>query len=310
MNYTIRTVTQMTGLSDHTIRAWERRYGVLKPARTETNRRLYDDDDVERLRLLNQGVSQGHTIGQIARLSADELRKLVATDERTARPSARPAIGEASPQLQICLSAIDAMDVDALEQALARAGAESGVADVVERLIVPLVESIGARWADGATSIAQEHMATAVIRTFLERQRSTLRAMPNAPRLIVTTPTHQYHEIGALIVAVVAALHGWSVTYLGPNLPAKEIALASRQCGADAIGLSLVFPIDDGTIGGELRALRDHVGAALSILVGGRAASHYRALIEEIDGEIVPDLPSLRSTLDRIARPAPMHYSR
>lgn len=195
---------------------------------------------------------------------------------------------------------MDRLDADSLEQTLIRAGASLGLTGMLEGVVIPLVELISARWIDGTTSIAQEHLTTAVLRTYLENVRSTLRSTSHAPRLLVTTPRHQVHEIGALIVSIVAATQGWHVTYLGPNLPAQEIADAARQCAAHAVGLSLVFPEDDPTLADELKLLRHNLGPAVPILVGGRAAGHYGAAIEAMRAQNVQTLAGLRETLDQI----------
>ncbi|MCG6961280.1 MerR family transcriptional regulator, partial [bacterium BMS3Abin03] len=75
--YPIKVVSQMTGLSVFVIRAWEKRYNVVSPERTETNRRLYSEDDIEKLKLLNSAVNMGHNIGGIVKLSISELRSIV-----------------------------------------------------------------------------------------------------------------------------------------------------------------------------------------------------------------------------------------
>ena len=83
--YTIRALANRTGLSQHTIRAWERRYAALEPTRTGTNRRIYGESDVERLALLKKAVDDGHSIGQIARLSSDELKRMLAQTNTSGR---------------------------------------------------------------------------------------------------------------------------------------------------------------------------------------------------------------------------------
>ena len=122
-----------------------------------------------------------------------------------------------------------------------------------------------------------------------------------APRLIVTTPRDQHHEIGALIVAILAAMQSWRVTYLGPYLPVKEIANAVRISGANAIALSLVYPVDDPNLAIEFRTLRDELGPILPILVGGRAAGHYADVLDEIGARVCPNFTTFREVLDGIA---------
>lgn len=305
MKYTIKTVAQLTGLSAHTIRAWERRHQVLNPARTETNRRVYENAEVERLKLLGRAVASGHAIGQVAHLSTDELRSLpVSGIAAIGPPMESPSGTSTAAYLAACCDAMDRLDADLLEQTLVRAAASLGLTSLLESVIIPFIEVISVRWVDGTTTIAQEHLATAVLRTYLESVRTTMRSPSHAPRLLVTTPKNQVHEIGALIVSIVASVQGWSVTYLGPNLPAQEIVNAARQCGAHAIGLSLVFPDDDPTLADELNLLRHALGPAIPILVGGRAASKYSAAVAAAGGKEVQTLAGLRESLDQIRRGA------
>ncbi len=306
MQYTIRAAAQLSGLSAHTIRAWERRHHVLSPARTETNRRVYEASDIERLKLLRGVVAAGHGISLIAQLSTEDLQSLMASPRPLGPlpPAESPNDSSSAAYLVACESAMDRMDADSLEQTLMRAAAILGLRELLESVIVPLVESISVRWVAGTSTIAQEHMTSAVLRTYLESVRSTMRSPIHAPRLLVTTPRNQVHEIGALIVSMFAAMQGWNVTYLGPNLPAEEIANATRQCAAHAVGLSLVFPDDDPTMAYELKLLRHTLGPAVPILVGGRAASNYSASIAAIGAQNVQTLSGLRESLDQIRRGA------
>ena len=301
LKFTIKAVAQMSGLSAHTIRAWEKRYQVLTPARSESNRRLYDSTDVERLKLLRQAVQSGHSIGQVANLPDSTLLSLGAESAKRSAPAAI-VHQDRSPSefLASCENALEQMDQEILEEALARGSANLGANGLIEGVILPLVKLLDSRWADGTVSISQEHLASAALRAYLERVRSGLRASRQAPRLLVTTPKNQIHEIGALIVAAVSALEGWHVTYLGSNMPSDEIAKAAKKCSADAVGLSLVFPLDDQEIPTELRNLRRQLGPEVPILIGGRGAASYLASIEEINGLNIQTLADLRQILARI----------
>lgn len=276
-SYSIRAVAEETGLSAHTIRAWERRYGVPSPARTGTNRRVYGAEEVQHLKLLSHAVAAGHSIGLIARLAPDELHQLVGWRETAASASAGPP-----HDVEECLAAMFALNAPRFESILVRATAVLGVEEMVTSVVVPVLEQIDRWWTDGSLRIAHEHMASAVLKVHLERILSSLPSAPAAPRLAVTTPSGQLHEIGALMAAIMAAMDGWSATYLGPNLPAQEIALAVERMGALAVALSIVYPSGDPGVVQELRLLRRELGPEVQILVGGRAAPSYAEALREI----------------------------
>ncbi len=301
VTYTIGTLASKTGLSQHTIRAWERRYQALSPGRSGTNRRIYLEGDIERLSLLKGIVESGHSIGQVAHLPTEQLRTL----GEASRPDGH--LAENYPgdipgkHLAACRQALEELDPEGLEESLVRAGAVLGVAGLLDGVVIPLLARIEAGWLDGSIRISQEHMASAVLRSYLDRVRRSMPGSTRAHKLIVTTLRGQHHELGALIVAIVAAMQSWRVTYLGPNLPSKEIADAVRLSRASAIALSLVYPVDDPSLASELRALREELGPSVPILVGGRAAGHYVDELDEVGAQICPELTTFRKVLDAIA---------
>jgi methylmalonyl-CoA mutase cobalamin-binding subunit len=304
MTYTIGTLAGLTGLSPHTIRAWERRYQALAPGRSDTNRRVYGDDDVERLSLIKQVVDAGHSIGHVAGLPISQLRGLVATPTpiRASDDSQAVSGDTAAGFLDACMNAVEQLDAEALSEHLFRGAASLGVIGLLDGVVVPLLADIGARWRDDSLGISQEHMATAVLRTYLDRVRVSMPGPTGAPRLLLTTPRHQMHELGSLMAAIVAAADGWSVAYLGPNLPAAEIAHAAHVRRVRAIGLSLIYPEDDPSLADELRRLRDAVGDLIPIFVGGRATADYAEALDSIDAVTCPNLSTFRAALAAIPR--------
>ena len=300
-NYTIGTLSTLTGLSQHTIRAWERRYEALTPKRSDGNRRIYDDDDVERLNVLKRVVGAGHSIGQVAHLPTDQLRAIDSSSASKPHSYSGDRVSDGVHYLAACQAALSLLDPEALEDVLVRATADFGIMALLEHVVIPLLAEIEVGWLDGSMRISQEHMASAVLRTHLDRARLSMPGANYAPRLLSTTPRNQHHEIGALMVSIVAAMQGWNVTYLGPNLPAEEIAMAARQRNARAVALSLVYPVDDPGLGDELRRLRQMVGPSISIIVGGRAASAYAGMLDEIGGHVSEDLKSFGKLVNQIA---------
>lgn len=293
----IRAVADRTGLSAHTIRAWERRYGVLTPQRTQANQRLYSDEDVARLTLLRKAVEAGHNISQIAQLRESELERF-AVSFRSESP-----VGFDGEYLDECLRAMLNLDAEALDVALSRASMLLGVEELLSRVIVPLMAELDKGWRENRIRIAHEHLVSSVVRMHLDRIRSSLSNPTSASRIVVTTPSGQVHEIGALIVCVIAARAGWNVHYAGPNLPAEEIALSAAQFEANAVALSIVFPRSDPELETELRMLRSLVGPHIRIIVGGQGASDYSSALDELGAEVITDLDALSSFL--ISSPLP-----
>jgi methanogenic corrinoid protein MtbC1 len=122
--------------------------------------------------------------------------------------------------------------------------------------------------------------------------------------MVVTTPSSQHHELGALIVAAIARIEGWNTVYLGPNLPAEEIAAAAKQRRARAVALSVTFPGDDPQLPTELRRLARSLEGDVTLLVGGSSAECYRRVLAEIRATVLDDLSDLRGFLRAARMPA------
>jgi len=300
----IGVVSRRTGLKPDLIRAWERRYGAVAPGRTETRRRFYSDADIARLLLLRRVVGTGRGISQVAGLANAALQALIEDEPgvpaRAGAAAGLPAVAAdgAEPFLALCLAATQRLDVCDLQVQLDRASVALSRINLLEKLLAPLMNRIGELWHRGELRPSHEHMASAVVRSFLGGMREAHHLPATAPHLIVTTPARQVHELGALIVAATAATEGWQTTYLGPDLPPEEIAAAAVQKGARAVAVSIVYPPDDPLLGDDLRKLHRLLPPGTELFVGGRAAASYATVIEDIGALHLDSLSRLREELE------------
>lgn len=237
--YPIRAVAALTGISIDTLRAWERRYQAVVPERGERGR-AYRSAHVARLKRLDALVRRGHAIGSIARLSDRHLTQLLARPDAPAAPAPDPAAAD----LSRLFDAVQAFDLPAIDADLNRFATLLPPADFISRVALPLLRELGSRWQSGSLRPAHEHLISASVRTVLG---GLLRTAPRgaAGRTIVfATPAGEPHELGVLAAAVLAAGAGFHVIYLGPDLPAEDIAAAAKTAGAGAIviGATLAAP--------------------------------------------------------------------
>ena len=298
----IKTVAIQTGLTQFTIRAWEKRYNVVTPLRTETNRRLYSDADISRLTLLRLTTEAGHSIGRIANLPIEELLELIGTEGMIAQSAAiakEDVSQETSLRFYIasCIAAVKQFEARTLESTLFAASVAFSQPVFLEKLVAPLMREIGEQWRAGTLRIAHEHLATAVVRTLLGNIWQGFDISPSMPNLVVATPRGQLHEIGALIAGTTAASEGWQVTYLGPNLPAEEIVGCAVQNAAKAIGVSIIYPTDDQHLANELRKLRRGIQEHIPLFVGGAGAIAYDRVISAIGAARINDMQTFRLKL-------------
>lgn len=300
----IRVAARRTGLSRDVLRAWEIRYRAVEPDRTPGGQRLYSDADISRLRLLRRALAAGRRIGQVAKLSSAELKRLVLEDEGSLdlqQPVRRGARAGVTPLafLHECLDAVAELDAVRLAAALDRAVAALPGPELIDRVLAPLMSEIGELWLRRHLTPAHERLATIVVRQTLDEIRDMLQR-PEGPTIVVATPSGQRHEIGAMLAAASAASRGWHVIYLGADLPAASIAEAAAKSGARAVALSIIYPADDPALPGELRQLRKRLASAVPIIVGGRAAGEYRDIVREIGARSLCTSEAFYAALDAI----------
>ena len=259
----------MTGLSTHTLRMWEKRYGAVIPERTDAGGRLYSDADVERLRMLRRLVGEGHSIGGIARLSGADLRQMAGSLFEPADVDTTDPHRELRARF---VEAIERLRIEEAERMLAQTALSTEPSRFLREVVGPLLQEVGDRWERGELRIVHEHASSAVMRGLLFSLMRFYPSSDSGPRVVVATPAGEYHELGALMIAMLATMHGWRVLYLGTNLPAEEIAFAVEEVGAALLMLS-VSNLEPEAVTGEISAIEKSIAPTVEILVGGRAAA-------------------------------------
>ncbi len=308
--YPIKVVARRTGLTAHAIRAWEKRYDAVEPVRTPTNRRVYTEAHLERLLLLARITRAGYSIGQVAKLPTEKLREMVkeaGQDTGMAGSTAGsgseiPAADRHAPEahLQACIEALERMDGPALDSALNGAAIALTLPVLLDHMVLPLMRVVGERWHSGTLRVSQEHLASASIIAFLSSQIRTFSPPAAAPLLLVTTPVGQRHEIGAQAATLYALTDGWRVAFLGPDLPAGEIAAAVRNSDALVVALSIVYPADDPRVAEQIRELGSLLPPEVTVLAGGKSAEGYAEALENIGAVRVSNLSEMRQRLAEI----------
>jgi methylmalonyl-CoA mutase cobalamin-binding subunit len=247
---------------------------------------------VARLRLLRRAIQAGHSIGEVARLSDAELKEL------RNGGAAEPASAPSGLPIEACLEAAREMRTEALEHALALQLATLGPRSFALDVAAPLLARIGDEWERGTLSVAAEHGASSTIRSLLGATLRRDSALGDGPKILFATPAGERHELGALIAAVYALGAGARAVFLGPDVPADELADAARRADARAVAMS-VSGFAPETAAAELRALRGALPTDVPILLGGRGSE----AIASIPGvERVRHLEELEDHVSRISR--------
>ena len=297
----IAVVAERTGISQDVLRAWERRYGVVHPGRGAGGQRLYTDADVERLRLLHEATRGGRSISHVATLPTETLTQLVADDvaarERHAESTATSR--EAVDLVIIALTLARSLDATALDEELRRAAARMGTSAFVESVAAPLLRRVGDEWHAGRLTPAQEHVVSSTVHDIVIEVMRAFPQQKGAPKLLCATLTGERHVIGAALVGAAAAVDGWSVLYLGADLPAEEIAHAARVAGVRAVAVSVVYVEHRKTVLAELRSLRAQLPTTIRLFAGGAGANMLGAELAAMHIEVEASIHGLLASIRR-----------
>ncbi len=319
--YNMKAATQRTGIPAATLRAWERRYKVLEPSRTEGNYRLYSDRDIAILiwlkAQLDAGLSISRAVALLERLRAD-------MDMKTLRTGSAPAADEAPPgaipsgvaisatpqtsraahalhtwmdkpdtataqtwdRLKAALyAALTRMDEQAASVTLAEAFALYPVETVCMHVITPCMVAIGQDWFDGKISVVTEHFATAYL---MGRLLALLNAQPvhQGPLALIGCAPTERHEVGAMMVALLLRRAGYNVRYLGSDIPLVELARAVRELKPRVLAVSAMMSESAQFLLDLPRHLANE-SSRTQLVFGGRAFSINRDLAAHLNDSIV-----------------------
>jgi DNA-binding transcriptional MerR regulator/methylmalonyl-CoA mutase cobalamin-binding subunit len=287
--FSVAAVVRLTGLSEHVLRAWERRHRAVVPWRSSGGTRRYSAADVARLRLLAAGVASGHPIRRLAPLDDAALEVLLK----------RPEPVE-NPHLAALFAALDRLDLGALERQLGLQLSALGARPFLDEIAVPFLREVGSRWERGDLRPSEEHAASAALHAVLARAQRALGG-PAANGLVLATLPGERHEFGILMAALCAQEHDVRVLYLGCDLPVDEVAEAARRSGARVVGIGIVA-LEPAIASRELRSLRRELPASVALWVGGAGAARLDSVPEGT--VLISDLASLDTRLALLAEPA------
>ena len=233
-NYSIKDLERLSGIKAHTIRIWEKRYGLLNPERTDTNIRHYSDADLKRI--LNVSILNRHgiKISHIASMKEKEMaEKIVIISSDT---SDYESLIES-----LVISMVD-LNQDKLEKLLSRSILQLGFENAILRIVYPFIEKIGILWQTGAINPAQEHFITHLIRQkIIVGIDSVIPANhPSPGHFLLFLPEGELHELGLLFYSYLLQKRGHKVTYLGQWVPLSDMASASTVLSVDYLLTSIV----------------------------------------------------------------------
>lgn len=266
--FPIRTVALLTGVKAITLRAWERRYGLIRPVRAPKGQRLYTHADIERIRKILTFLDRGIQISRVGELLQSE-------------PGDQPATSSSQwhghlARMAAAISRFDEEELDAIYEDLL---AIHSIEQVTRELLLPALARLGERWKGQVGGIAEEHFLAAYLRSKLGARLQRPSRYARGPRLLAACAPLEFHEIGLLLFALEARAAGFRITLLGADNPLTELAAAQQRAQSDGLVISSSVGTVQWIYDGELAALVRRV--RVPVFIGGATASvHRKALVQ------------------------------
>lgn len=267
--FPIGTVSSLTGVNSVTLRAWERRYGLIKPSRTESGHRLYSDNDIERIRLILGLLDEGVAISR-----AKEALK-ISSIENQADTEGLSLWDKYQVEM---LRGVHIFDEGQLDANYNEAMSLYPVDVVTEKLLLPLLDKLGQRWMNVSTGVAEEHFFSSFLRNRLGARFHHRNKLNNRALLVTACVQGEKHEFGLLLFSLSAHALGYRIILLGADMPLPQLAEVVHRSNSDGIVLSVTIEPENPHFINGLQKLVDD--SHVPVWVGGRTSVNLRDQIE------------------------------
>lgn len=259
-NYKIKDLESLTGIKAHTIRIWEQRYEILKPTRTDTKIRVYDEFDLQDLLVVNLLNRKGFKISQIATFTRDERSERI----KNLIPSESEEIGIS--KLIYALVSVDELMFHEIVTDLVN---EHGIEITFSKYLVPFLERIGILWLTDSINTAQEHFISMLIRQRLivEIDKIPFNIHENQKTALLYLPENEWHELGLLYYFYVLKKNNWRVYYLGQSTPLSGVKEMVNSKKIDLVVSAWVSNFDQALVDSHYSNVRKLYAG--DIAVGG-----------------------------------------
>jgi MerR family transcriptional regulator, light-induced transcriptional regulator len=275
----IGELSRRLAVSDHVLRAWESRYGLLQPVRSPGGFRLYSEADVSRVRRMQALVAQGLSAAEAARVALAEDEAVLAGDRAAPGTAAEPRAdlgpAAASDWPGALRGALDAFDEPAAQAVFDRLMSDLSLTTMLREVVLPYLAELGERWVQGTASIAQEHFASNLIRG---RLAGLARGWGDGhgPRAVLACPSGELHDLALMIFGIAMNRRGWRIDYLGANTPVDELTRAAQARHPDLVVLAATRPENLESLTAELMVLARHTSL---VLAGAGATAQLAAAV-------------------------------
>ena len=216
-NYSIKDLERIRGVKAHTIRIWEKRYGIVEPKRTDSNIRYYCDHDVKKLMNVAILLNHGYKISKLAGLDCSEISKKVLEVSMVANGY--------DSQIENLVIAMIELDESRFEKLLNQSIIKDGFENTVFKVLYPFFERIGVLWQAGSINPAHEHFITNLVKQkiYVAIDSIPVPAGAEVRKFLLFLPEWDLHELGLLVYDYILKSRGFKVIYLGSNVPEEDV---------------------------------------------------------------------------------------
>jgi MerR family transcriptional regulator, light-induced transcriptional regulator len=287
----IGELARRTGVSPELLRAWEQRYGLVEPSRSDGGFRLYSDRDEQRVRRMTALIERGLSAAEAAR---EVLSVAVAP---AVADSSEPVVGDLRQELT---DALDAMDTERAHRTFDSALAALSAHAVLRDVVLPYLRELGDRWEAGEISVAQEHFASSLLRGRLMGIARSW-GSSDGPVAVLACPPGEAHELGLIIFGIELARRGWRVTYLGADTPMSTVVETVRRSRPAVV----VFAVTDAERARSHAAEFRSLAAIAPLAVGGSVSPSDGSLLDAwvLDGDPLDAARAVAARDDLATRP-------
>lgn len=253
-NYSIKEVVSLTGISAHTLRKWEVRYELVRPSRTDTNIRFYNDVQLKKLLNISILLNHGYRISAINQMEETAISELITS----LAPKAN-----ADDEVKILVRAMLEMDENSFLIAMQRYWTKHGLLATVQNLIYPFLNQVGLLWQLNTAMPSQEHFVSNLIR---QRIFAAIDGLPmpaiGASRMVLFLPEGEMHELGLLLAHYIARNLGWHTYYLGQSVPLENLKEVLDISKANLL-MTMFMTADTELVMAKVKEVRGHTNAPL-----------------------------------------------
>ncbi len=294
----IGALSRATGIPVETLRTWEARYGFPVPERKPSGHRVYSLTSVPRLRRIAEALSRGHRAGDVVAATDEAIAALLSATSVPAA-MARPLAVEPPEDRSRILQAVEAFDTDRLTRVLLREWARLGPLDFLTSCLGPLIRDVGDAWEAGRLEIRHEHFFSERVGDLLRSLRLPFEERAAGPLVVCSSLPGEQHALGLQMAALILAVAGCRVLFVGTEVPPSQVASLAKDLGARAVAVSVSRASRGAAMKTQIATLRRLVPRRIAIVAGGEGAPRPRPGIE-----VIQDLAALDAWGRRLASAA------